>query len=248
MSTSSRSAVGLIVRSVFSEDNVDTLRLWDWLFPDLFLSLRGRPWARHLPNALTFSRLILGVPTVLLLLVVERSPRGALPAVGVLALLLALRLTDIFDGRAARVLGTVSHWGSRMDPVADGLLGFGLAAVAIIVVPELTSPTVAVALAVYFVLRFALDTAVVITRSHESRLGIMPLPNKWGKFKYNLDFAILVLMHVGILAHPYTPWLLTGALLLVVPFAPLNTWFGLKNLQAHRSRLRHAPSTATHGH
>lgn len=229
-----------ILHTVFTEDNVETFRLWDWLFPNIFVPLRGRAWARHIPNTLTYSRLVLGLPAVLWLVLVESSPAGPLAAASALLCLVLLRLTDIFDGRAARELGTVSHWGSRMDPVADGILGFGLAAAAIYVLPGMTNAAVGALLITYFVVRFVLDTAVVVLRSQESRRAIMPLPTKWGKLKYNLDYALLLLVHAGVLVHPHAPWLLLCVLAVGIVLAPLNIWFGVKNYSTHRARLLHA--------
>jgi phosphatidylglycerophosphate synthase len=151
--------------------------------------------------------------------------------------LVLLRLTDIFDGRAARELGVVSDRGSKMDPLADGVLGFGLAAVAVVTVPGKTSAAVGFALAGYFVIRLVLDTAVMVQRVEESNRAVVPLPTKWGKLKYNLDYALLFLIHAGVLAHAGAGWPLTAALLLSAAVAPLNLWFGMKNLQAHRARI-----------
>jgi CDP-alcohol phosphatidyltransferase len=115
------SCIRSVVRTVTSKDNVYTLRLWDWIFPGLFVPLRGRRWARVIPNALTYSRLVLSPPVLLWLAALELGSGGSvLAAAAALVAIIGLRLTDILDGRAARELDLVSDRGSRLDPLADG--------------------------------------------------------------------------------------------------------------------------------
>ena len=69
---------------------------------------------QYLPNALTFSRLVLAVPLGFLIL---REDFGLALAIGGVA-----GLTDALDGYFARRLGVFSRFGAALDPVADKVL------------------------------------------------------------------------------------------------------------------------------
>lgn len=71
---------------------------------------------RSVPNGLTLLRLLL-VP-VLWLFAVQGADRAAGVALAVAA------VTDILDGRLARMLQVTSAMGSRLDSIADSLVGF----------------------------------------------------------------------------------------------------------------------------
>ena len=69
---------------------------------------------RQLPNALTFSRLVLALPLGWLIL---QEQYGWALAVGLMA-----GVTDALDGYTARKLGYFSQFGAALDPVADKTL------------------------------------------------------------------------------------------------------------------------------
>ncbi len=69
---------------------------------------------QHLPNGLTFSRLLLAIPLGVLILR-ENYPWAL--GVGFLA-----GLTDALDGFVARRLNAFSRFGAALDPVADKVL------------------------------------------------------------------------------------------------------------------------------
>ncbi|PEN08296.1 CDP-alcohol phosphatidyltransferase [Longimonas halophila] len=81
----------------------------------------GRFWT--IPNALSLLRLVLVLPIAWLI-----WQDG--PLEWVVGLVLVAILTDWFDGRLARWLGTVSEWGKVLDPLADKAAG-GLAVLAL---------------------------------------------------------------------------------------------------------------------
>ncbi|MES3629167.1 MAG: CDP-alcohol phosphatidyltransferase family protein [Longimonas sp.] len=91
-----------------------TTRANDW--PDM-----GRFWT--VPNTLSLLRLVLVFPIAWLI-----WQDG--PLEWVVGLVLVAILTDWFDGRLARWLGTVSEWGKVLDPLADKVAG-GLAVLAL---------------------------------------------------------------------------------------------------------------------
>jgi cardiolipin synthase len=69
---------------------------------------------QYLPNALTFSRLLLAAPLGYLIL---QEQFGWALATGLIA-----GVTDALDGFAARRLGVHSRLGAAMDPIADKVL------------------------------------------------------------------------------------------------------------------------------
>ena len=75
---------------------------------------------RHLPNALTVTRILL-TPLVLLLLT-WKTPAGQ---GGALLLFMAASASDYFDGRLARSYGARSRLGKFLDPLADKVLVLG---------------------------------------------------------------------------------------------------------------------------
>lgn len=74
---------------------------------------------RNLANAITLLRLLLAVPTAILVLQAgdSRSARW-----GALAFFSLAGLSDFADGQVARRLGIVSELGKVMDPLADRVL------------------------------------------------------------------------------------------------------------------------------
>lgn len=69
---------------------------------------------RHLPNSLTFLRLLLALPLGVLIL---REQYAAALMVGVIA-----GISDALDGFIARRLNAISRFGAALDPVADKTL------------------------------------------------------------------------------------------------------------------------------
>lgn len=74
-------------------------------------------WARHVPNALSLSRIAF-IPIVC---TIWLSPLP-LRAVWCSSLFGIAMLTDLFDGLVARKLGVVTRFGAFLDPVTDKLL------------------------------------------------------------------------------------------------------------------------------
>ncbi len=85
---------------------------------------------RFIPNILTFGRLLL---TVIFLIMILYSPRyyaeGELPFPSFLdyafIIFITAGLTDIIDGKVARMLNVTSRFGRMIDPLADKLLVCG---------------------------------------------------------------------------------------------------------------------------
>ena len=107
-------SIAYYVLICFNKSYAMTTRANEW--PDL-----GRFWT--VPNALSLLRLVLVLPITWLI-----WQDG--PLEWVVGLVLVAILTDWFDGRLARWLGTVSEWGKVLDPMADKAAG-GLAVLAL---------------------------------------------------------------------------------------------------------------------
>ncbi len=72
----------------------------------------------HLPNALTFLRLILA-PALIIYLIIDRSETAKF--IGMLVFI-AIIATDFFDGYLARRFNNVSNLGKIFDPIADKMI------------------------------------------------------------------------------------------------------------------------------
>ncbi len=75
-------------------------------------------WKKSLPMWLTWSRIILCLPIVAILMLVDRPLSGYLAA----ALFIFASLTDWGDGYFARLYNAQSTMGKFMDPIADKIL------------------------------------------------------------------------------------------------------------------------------
>lgn len=225
-------------RTLFGSHNVYTFRTWDWVLPGLFRPLHGRQWARHIPDIFTYTRLILGVPAVLFLLLAQFAIQDVYAVCAAFGMVLFLRLTDVLDGRAARDLELTSMQGGKLDPLADGLLGFAMALAATVGLYLVGQAFIAGLFLLVMAFRLALDGWVMALRYQEAKLGVETLANKWGKLKYNLDFLILFAVLVGISLHSSSPGYLTAILIGGAAVLPLTTYFAVKNLKAHYRQLK----------
>ena len=71
---------------------------------------------RHLPNFITFLRLVLAPVALIMFWWVRSSPTVH---AWIVALVIGLAVTDIFDGMLARALHAVTNLGKKLDPLAD---------------------------------------------------------------------------------------------------------------------------------
>ncbi len=146
----------------------------------------------NLPNALTISRLVLA-PVVVLLLVVDAD--GSMPVAILFGLTAA---TDSLDGHLARSQGSVTRFGTLVDPVADKLL----------VLPVL--------FALVFLDRLALWAALVILarelavsglRLAAHRQGTIIAASPFGKAKMGAQVAMAAILIA--VPDPGAAWVLT---------------------------------------
>ncbi len=83
--------------------------------------------AGSLPNILTFMNMSLGVVAILLAV---NSSEGVDSLILASLLIMVAALTDRFDGKVARMLGTASDLGRELDSLSD-LISFGVAPVVV---------------------------------------------------------------------------------------------------------------------
>ena len=74
-------------------------------------------WKRKLPNQLTYARMAL-VPPIIVLLHFNSLMAGYISA----GIFIVASITDYWDGELARRWGVVSNLGKFLDPVADKIL------------------------------------------------------------------------------------------------------------------------------
>ncbi len=72
----------------------------------------------HLPNILTFLRLILA-PALIIYLIVDKTDSAKFLGMFVFILIIA---TDFFDGYLARKFNNISNFGKVFDPIADKMI------------------------------------------------------------------------------------------------------------------------------
>lgn len=82
-------------------------------------SNRHQLWLRHLPNAITLTRIALAPAVIALLLTSWQLPWGRLLA---LVLFVLAAATDGLDGGLARKYQIVTNLGKILDPIADKVL------------------------------------------------------------------------------------------------------------------------------
>lgn len=146
----------------------------------------------NLPNALTISRLVLA-PVVVLLLVVDAD--GSTPVAILFALTAA---TDSLDGHLARSQGSVTRFGTLVDPVADKLL----------ILPVLFALVFLDRLALWAALAIlARELAVSGLRMVAHRQGTVIAASPFGKAKMGAQVATAALLIA--VPDPSAAWVLT---------------------------------------
>ena len=146
----------------------------------------------NLPNKLTMFRMILIVPFVILLLGGEWGWYRALLGDGLvytdlaaLVVFVVASLTDLLDGKIARMYNLVTDFGKFMDPLADKLL-VSAALIALVELGRLPAWVVIVIISREFIISgfrlVASDNNRVIAASY------------WGKFKTFFQMVMVCLM------------------------------------------------------
>ncbi|MEM6647562.1 MAG: CDP-diacylglycerol--glycerol-3-phosphate 3-phosphatidyltransferase [Bacteroidota bacterium] len=148
---------------------------------------------QHLPNLITFSR-ILVTPFILVLLLMSKTWVGFTLAA---ALFIYAAISDYWDGKLARERGTSSRLGRFLDPLADKVLVLGTFIVLAIQYPQVV-PWWAVALVAIR------DVAVTAFRSYVEAKGQSLRTTSAAKWKttFQLTFVIAFLVF---LAASYAP-------------------------------------------
>jgi len=142
---------------------------------------RGRAaLLRHVPNAITVSRILL-IP-VFVLVFLEPTPNRAVAAAAVFGL---AALTDAVDGYVARRWGHVTRLGKLLDPIADKLLV--LTALFLLVDQGLVEAWIAIVLA-------GRELAVTGLRAVAAREGIVLAAETTGKLKMAAQVVAILLL------------------------------------------------------
>ena len=135
---------------------------------------------RHVPNAITVSRILL-IP-VFVLVFLEPTPNRALAAAAVFGL---AALTDAVDGYIARRWGHITRLGKLLDPIADKLLV--LTALFLLVDQDRVDAWIAIVLA-------CRELAVTGLRGVAAREGIVLAAETTGKLKMAAQVAAILLL------------------------------------------------------
>jgi CDP-diacylglycerol--glycerol-3-phosphate 3-phosphatidyltransferase len=132
------------------------------------------------PNHLTVLRMLLVLPTVLLL-AREQYTWG-------IALFFLAGATDVLDGALARTRKQITEWGILFDPIADKFL---IGAVLLLVV--LRHVNVAIGIALLFV-----ESLLIIGGWIRKRRGIIEPAGKWGKAKMAFESAGVLFLLIAL--------------------------------------------------
>ncbi|MBI5238285.1 MAG: CDP-diacylglycerol--glycerol-3-phosphate 3-phosphatidyltransferase [Deltaproteobacteria bacterium] len=137
-----------------------------------------RPGLLNLPNAISLVRLA-AAPFLIVILIRADRTYSVIAA----ALFIAVSLTDLLDGYAARRLGVVTTAGKFLDPLADKLL---VATAFIMLIPLGRVPAWAVALII------GREIAVTGLRAIAVDSGVVIDASLLGKYKTFLQMVCLV--------------------------------------------------------
>lgn len=137
-----------------------------------------RPGLLNLPNTISLVRL---AAAPVLIVILTRADRTY--SVIAAALFIAVSLTDLLDGYAARKLGVVTTTGKFLDPLADKLL---VSTAFIMLIPLGRVPAWAVALII------GREIAVTGLRAIAVDAGVVIDASALGKYKTVLQMACLV--------------------------------------------------------
>ena len=145
-----------------------------------------------LPNQLTFFRLVL-TPLFFILMVVGDSPYNTFAAT---IIFIIASMTDAYDGFIARKYGTVTRWGTFLDPLADKIL-INTAFVALMIKGYLSTWMILVV-----IIR---DMVVTLIRAYGLRKNKPIKTEKFAKWKTTLQILIvgLLLLYDNMVTNPF---------------------------------------------
>ena len=135
---------------------------------------------RHVPNAITVSRILL-IP-VFVLVFLEPTPSRSLAAAAIFGV---AALTDAVDGYIARRWGQITQLGKLLDPIADKLLV--LTALFLLVDQDMVEAWIAIVLA-------GRELAVTGLRGVAAREGIVLAAEATGKLKMAAQVVAILLL------------------------------------------------------
>jgi CDP-diacylglycerol--glycerol-3-phosphate 3-phosphatidyltransferase len=167
----------------------------------------------NLPNVLTVLRIML-VP-VLVVALLGNTPAGDILAAVVFAL---ASLTDFVDGYLARARGTVSAFGTLMDPLADKLL----IVAALLSLVSLGRLPAWVAMVI-----IARELAVTMLRMGAVQAGVVVAASTFGKVKTCLQIAAILAV-IAVHGRPLWVSVLLYAAVVVTVASGLDYFFGIR--------------------
>lgn len=173
---------------------------------------------QHIPNGLTWSRLVLAIPLAVVAFFSDLSPACHILALGLMGYVI---ISDYLDGRLARRWGVVSNRGKTLDPIADKFVD-----VAMYLVLVFLHPTWLLALLLIVVMFRHVVVTVVRGLAVRCQLIIAARPS--GKWRTALSFLLVFLLLARVQYRTSRPhwmieytqripgWLLEGAIWLVL--------------------------------
>ncbi len=180
---------------------------------------------RFIPNGLTFARLVLTLIFLAMVLYAPGLPQEKLPDFLLVAFILFViaGVTDIIDGKVARMFDVASKFGRMVDPLADKILVCGaFVCFAIVKQPTLVHifepTTVAVIRWLVVVIIIARELVVTILRHLAEARGVNFAATVSGKIKMFIQsFAIgTVVMKWAYVSRAWGDWFTVIAFLIMI--------------------------------
>lgn len=166
-----------------------------------------RKVVKHIPNTITGARFLLTIAFLAMILYSSKVERFILWMDWAFVLFVLTGITDIVDGKLARMFEVTSKFGRIMDPLADKVLVCGsFICFALVGMPEIFPDTIGPV--GNHVLRWsaagiiiARETLVTIVRQRAESKGIQFAANAWGKLKmfiqiFGIGTVVIKVAHV----------------------------------------------------
>ena len=170
----------------------------------------GKKFIKHVPNILSFIRIILIVPVIILYM------QNTTPTfIWSIVLLVISCLTDFFDGKIARRFDAVSKLGKALDGAADKLMQLGLFLCLIFVY----GTPVLIVFCVLVVKELIMGIEGLVYLVKTKRVTAAKMHGKVASFVIDVCMVALFLLRDILLTVPWVVWAICGLCIVMAVYA-----------------------------